>query len=171
MNELRQRIVIEKPKIVVVNEVLPKNCILDRDDADFKISNFTLHRWTAGRGINIWSHLSLDKCISIPTDKQLTSDLTEAAHIRIRLNKGDSLLLSCIYRSPNQTSEGNAKTNEILKLAARSASHVTVCGDFNYRDIQWANQHSIAGESSGASQFLEAVHDTFLYQINQVSLI
>ena len=118
MIELRQRVATVKPRIVVANEVLPKNCTSTREDADFKIHNFTLHRWTGGRGIIIWTHQSLDKSISIPTEKQLSSDLTEAAHIRIRLNRGDSLLFSCIYRSPNQTIE--TKTNEILKYAARA---------------------------------------------------
>ena len=164
MTELRQRVAMEKPKIVIVNEVLPKNSKASREDADFKINNFTIHRWTSGRGINIWTHQSLDKSISIPLDKQLTSDLTEAAHIRVRLNRGDSLLLSCLYRSSNQTEEGNNKTNEIMKFAARSASHVALCGDFNYRDIQWATQRCSAGERSQASQFLDAAHDSFLYQ-------
>ena len=139
MIELRQRAAIEKPHIIAVNEVLPKNGA-PRDDQDFSIKHFSMHRWSAGRGIIIWTHVSLDKSISVPSSKKLNSSATEAAFIKIRLHKGDTLLFGCTYRSPNSGDEGNDKTNELLTVAAKEASHVNMCGDYNYPEINWSTQ-------------------------------
>ena len=99
MVELRERVKMEKPHIIAVNEVLPKNLQV-REDQDYSIPGFSLHSWKKGRGINIWTHQTLEKSVSIPPMKNHT---TEAGCIEIRLQGGDSLSFSCMYRSQAQS--------------------------------------------------------------------
>ena len=170
MIELRERVKMEKPHIIAVCEVLPKNPEIKEDqdetrkDQDYTIQGFSLHRWTRGRGINIWTHSCLDKSISIPTAKALNSCNIEAAHVEVKLQRGDSLIFSCFYRSPNLSAEGDLEINKVLISAASYASHVNICGDFNYRDIDWSRQTCKASEESPESHFLSAVRDSFLFQ-------
>ena len=66
MLELKERVKLDKPHIIAITEVKPKNSKMDRKDQDYTIANFSLHRWSRGRGINIWTHRSLDGAVSIP---------------------------------------------------------------------------------------------------------
>ena len=43
-------------------------------------------------------------------------------------------------------------------------SHVVVCGDFNYPDMDWPEGLSPRDDSPPASKFMDAVRDSFLVQ-------
>ncbi len=80
----------------------------------------------------------------------------------------DSLLLGCVYRSPNSTKESNAHVYSTIRSCALTKhSHVLVMGDFNFSKINWRNW-SLPKVSkdveSEESKFLDAMCDSFLYQ-------
>ena len=164
MIELRELVKIEKPHIIAINEVLPKNSQV-REEQDYVIAGFSLHRWVKGRGINIWTHTSLDKSVSIPTTK---NHVTEAGCIDIRLQGGDSLRFSCMYRSGSQSEESNRDTNKLLLDQAKCSTHLKVCGDFNYKNINWQLLSCNLDEQSNEQKFLNAVQDGFLHTTNRL---
>ena len=164
MVELRMRVAIEKPHVIAINEVRPKNLNNERTDEDYIINGYTLHSWPRDRGINVWTHESLDKSVSFPTDKQLYTEELESGLIQIRLKNGDNLTLACIYRSQNLSCKGNSEVNKLLKAAANRSSHVLLFGDFNFRRINW-NINKCCDDLNGPEPaFLDAVSDSFLYQ-------
>ena len=161
MVELREIVKLEKPLIIAINEVMPKNINKNREEQDYSISGFSLHRWTRGRGINIWTHKSIDKSVSIPPTR---SNTTEAGCIEIRLQGGDSLMFSCVYRSGTQSEENNKELNKFLVNQASRSTHLNICGDFNYKNINWQLQSCSLDEESNEHKFLNAVQDSFLHQ-------
>ena len=144
-DELIARIEKEKPMIVAVTEVKPKNPSKERAMIDYEIENYTLHpinllNTDQGRGIAVYTHKSLEKSIA-----EITSDVKfeECCLIEIRLRGGDTMLFACCYRSPTQgllSNENNEKLNQLLRVIARkNYSHRCIVGDFNYKDINWAS--------------------------------
>ena len=74
------------------------------------------------------------------------------------------LLVGIVYRSPNSDVANNAAVNEFLSRVVVGRSHVVVCGDFNYPDIDWLEGLSPRDDSHLASKFMDAVRDSFLVQ-------
>ena len=118
IDELKTRINQEKPLIIAVSEIKPKNASKKRVLQDYEIPNYTLHHVNldteVGRGLAIYSHSSLANSIN-----QIDLDLSfeEVCLLEVRPRGGDVLLLGSCYRSPTQTptSDGNnEKLNRLL---------------------------------------------------------
>ena len=169
-NELQERIITDKPIIIAVSEVKPKNS-KDMTEADYKIEGYTLNTVnietnpSTGRGIIIYTHNSLDKStIQIKMNNQFK----EACLLEIRLRGGDILLFGCFYRSPTPTSdsiENNENLNRLLKtICTKSYSHICLVGDLNYKDINWKSWTTSHGDESKEVKFIEAIRDCYLFQ-------
>ena len=73
------------------------------------------------------------------------------------------MLVVCIYRSPS--SEALSITNslcELLKsISSKKFSHIFICGDFNYPNMDW----SLPCAPAHCKQlFLDTVQDLYLFQ-------
>ena len=167
-NELEQRIITEKPMLIAVSEVKPKNG-RKMSEADYVIDGYTINPVNldkeSGRGIIVYSHNSLDKStIQIKPG----NSFNEACLLEVRLRNRDTLLFGCIYRSPTQTESSDENNEQLIKvienISAKNYSHVCLVGDFNYRDINWKTWTTPHGESSKESRFIEALRDCFLFQ-------
>ena len=169
MAELQIKVNQEKPHIVAVSEVKPKNRGKERTMEDYKISGYSLHPTNldenAGRGIAVYTHSSIDKSV---TQITLNQSFEEACSIEVRLRGGDVLLFCCCYRSPT-TTVSSAVNNEYLNrllqtISKKNYTHRCIVGDFNFRDINWTSLLTHCGEQSAESKFIEAVRDSFLHQ-------
>jgi len=136
-NELEQRIITEKPMLIAVSEVKPKNG-REMSEADYGIDGYTINQVNkaSGRGIIVYSHNSLDKsAIQI----KLGNSFNEACLLEVRLLNGDTLLFGCIYRSPTHTKSSDENNEQLIKLIERikvkKYSHVCLVGDCNYREF------------------------------------
>ena len=76
------------------------------------------------------------------------------------------LLIGCIYRSPNSETLNNEKLmSDIKKVCSDQAySHILLCGDFNYPEINWKNEATPDNPQHRATVFMECIRDCFLYQ-------
>ena len=168
MAELRLRIQQEKPMIVAVCEVKPKN---GKDRHDYEIPGFSLHPINldspVGRGIAVYTHSSLDQSIvHIQSDVRFQ----EACLLEIKLRGGDLMLFGCIYRSPTSSASSD-KNNEDLNRLFTSISkvnytHRCIVGDFNFKDINWSSWSTFHNEESKEQKFIETVRDCFYHQHN-----
>ena len=118
-DELEKRIQGEKPTIIAVCEVKPKNS-KERTEIDYQINDFTINPINLdsddGRGIIIYTHNSLDKSIVQVIPEKL---FEEACVLETRLRWGDLVLFGCFYRSPTPTSKSgvnNDNLNPLLQL-------------------------------------------------------
>ena len=169
-DELVARIEKEKPTIIAVTEVKPKNHAKERAKIDYEIENYTLHSTNLlntdpGRGIAVFTHKSIEKSIA-----EITTDVKfeECCLIEIRLRGGDTMLFACCYRSPTQSAisnENNEKLNQLLRIIAnKKYSHRCVVGDFNYKDINWTSWTTEHGEESKEQMFIDTIRDCFFFQ-------
>ena len=121
MTEVKKMIERNKPLIVAVCEVKPKND-RERSEKDYEIPNYTLHpvnlESDIGRGIAVYSHISLEKS-TIRIIPNLHFE--EVCLLEVRLRGGDMLLFGCCYRSPTATEyscANNANLNRLLKCVS-----------------------------------------------------
>ena len=113
-----------------------------------------------GRGVILYIHKSL-KAISIT----LTSTYQEAIWVEVLLNKNDTLLVGCIYRSPGSSDENNQKLNDIIIDAKNHHhTHFMLLGDFNYPNIVWDDACATGSGNAAESKFCDCLRDEGLFQ-------
>ena len=169
MTELRLRIQQEKPMIIAVCEVKPKNTLRRHD---YAIPGYSLHPVnldnSVGRGIAVYTHSSLDQSIV-----QIKSDLSfqEACLLEIKLRGGDLMLFGCFYRSPTTcatSDKNNTDLNRLLtSISKNNYSHRCTVGDFNFKDINWSTWSTPRNEESKEQRFIETARSCFFHQHNQ----
>ena len=101
--ELQQHINCEKPLIVAICEVKPKNSVKERTTEDFQIPDYelhpvNLHNTDPGRGVAIYTHSSISRLSWMSSSKK---------HVLLKFVYGegrDTLLFACCYRSPTKSS-------------------------------------------------------------------
>ena len=169
MAELKLSIDTEAPHVIVVTEVIPKNRKDPVTESEVKIE-----------GYQMWHNLEDQfSCSSQPTRGvivytliglhvsavEIEKEFEEAVLLSINLDKGDTMLLGALYRSPNSSTPNNdALCKLIEKLGPESKySHVLLVGDFNYKNIDWETCYS-KGSSADDDKFLQATQNAYLFQ-------
>ena len=169
-SELQQHIEREKPLIVAISEVKPKNPLKERTKEDYQIPDYELHPVNLldtdpGRGIAVYTHSSISKSV---TQVKLDVKFEEACILEIRLRGGDTLLFACCYRSPTTSSSSesnNSNLNLLLKkIYSNKYSHRCILGDFNFREINWASWTTSHSTESTEAKFIDTVKDCFYHQ-------
>ena len=89
MSELHNRIAVEKPLIIAITEVKPKNQTHTRSVLDYEIPDFTPHpvniETVKGRGMIVYTHRSIEKSVAKIEAK---IDFEKVCLLEIRLQKG-----------------------------------------------------------------------------------
>ena len=171
--ELEILVKTEKPHIVAICEVKPKNGSI-RTIQDFSLQDYTTHHTNVntrnGRGIVILTHTSISHLVQ---QIDLGSEYEEVCLIQIKLHGNDVMVFGCFYRSPTET-ELSKKNNEalnnlLIKLSLdEKFSHICFVGDFNFRTINWNSWTTPHCENNKEEKFLETIRSSFLYQhVNQ----
>ena len=91
----------------------------------------------------------------------------EAVQIAVPLAGRNSLLIQCVYRSPNSDKECVEDLKNILScdiINGVKYTHRLMFGDFNLKGINWCDQESLESVNHITSLFMEYVRDSFLYQ-------
>ena len=92
---------------------------------------------------------------------KLNTDFKDHLWVEIHLSRNDSILCGCIYRSLTKEKEALLEsTNQVCDILANA--YLLICGDFNYREIDWENESS--EKSEHCSSFLNTIQDCFLHQ-------
>ena len=123
-SELLKRIEQEKPLVIAICEVKPKNS-KERTTMDYQIPGFSLHPTNIGpdsnigRGIAVYTHCSIDQSVM-----QIQPEISyhEVGLLEIRLRGGDILLFGCFYRSPtlsNMSEQNNGNLHKLLRCISR----------------------------------------------------
>ena len=166
MDDLSTLIAGDEPDLILISEILPKRSINSLSSARLSLYGYQAffnfdpdsHQTPpAMRGVGIYI-----------SNKLIVSEVTfdgyphhEHVWISIKLMGHDSLLVSCIYRSPS--SDTLQSTIGLCKLLTEidDHTHLLICGDFNYPDIDWSSNCC----SNHCSQlFLDTVQDKYLFQ-------
>ena len=144
-----------------VSEILPKNPFTEIQPVELQIEGFdcftNLQTVQCHRGVA----MRVRKSFQAQPFKLQNINARESLWCEIPLKQDDRLT---VYRSPNSDVANNAEVNEFLSRIVVGRSHVVVCGDFNYPDIDWLEGLSPRDDSHPASKLLDAVRDSFLVQ-------
>ncbi len=164
-NELQERVSHEKPNVIVITEVNPKNQRYSTTKNELAIEGYTLftnaeNNGARGIAVYIKNHLNPVEPRSIKTEAVL-----EAVAVEIKLRGADKQLIMAVYRSPNSPPDNNSKLHEMIQsLNQSNYSHILLLGDFNYPELEWSSGASLGNCSQNATAFVDAVNDAFLYQ-------
>jgi hypothetical protein len=112
-------------------EILPKTKSKDCEIQIYGYSMFTNANPKRGCAIYVKEN-------TVSSANQFDQSFVEVVSRYIHLNRGEKLLICCIYRSPNSSQENNDSLLELLETIGNSKpSHLLILGDFNYGDIDW----------------------------------
>ena len=167
MVELRVRSGEIDADIIMITEVKPKNQRYKVTEAELKLPGYDLYTTNIdnelGRGIVIYIRKNI--CTSPPSIK---TKFSESCWVTIKLSNNESLIIGCMYRSPNKSDhENNHRLRDLIKEAYQSnASHLLITGDFNYPKIDWNTCTAKCGDDPENEEFnvLETIRDCLLHQ-------
>ena len=161
-DELLAMIDNEKPKIIAITEAKAKN------QHDLNISEYAIPGYDMfvndnhKRGIVVFvkEELNAREC-----DIMNKCEFEECVWVQYKSKNNDqTVLIGCIYKSPNTTVENESRLIEMLKNdKIQSFDCVCILGDFNYPDINWKETNSNAGEKN--RNFIDCLNDAYLTQV------
>ena len=123
ITSLLEAIENNKPDIITITEIKPKNKSLPLSEISFNIDNYQFYSNidSIGRGIGVYIHNSIRA-----NKVEITETFKEFVKIKIKLNKSDTLNLVCVYRSPNATAENNITFNNTFFFGVQSQDQNTL---------------------------------------------
>jgi exonuclease III len=164
LTELKSRIEIEKPHILVITEVNNKYTRTSPDLVIFNIEGYQLYHQNVssnGRGIIIYVHHSIQDTIEIAAE----TEFSECKLISMKLDSNTDFLIATIYRSDSGTNVNNENLLRLLKeINGMKQSHKLIVGDFNYKHIDWDTWSTSKNETSDEQAFINCIQDLYWYQ-------
>ena len=153
--------------IIAITEWLPKNRTLwTSTEIDWKLEGYTIisngfnH---TGRGVLIYvkSDLSFSE-VTLPQFQEI-----EHVSVIIHTEKKESVLVQCVYRSPNSSNDAIQELDFLFKTCRVNnitSTYRVIIGDFNFREIDWKQETTSVSENHISTKFLEICRDNFLIQ-------
>ena len=148
-----------KPSIIGLTEIKPKG-EADFTESQYCISNYDMFiSKNPQRGAALYTERKLNARECPELNNQ---DFKESVWCSFSSASGAEVLLGCIYRSPNTSTEDNNKLlfNLLKSDEVNKYDKVCIVGDFNYPKVSWDGQWR--GEKS--NDIVEKVHNAFLIQ-------
>ena len=163
-NKVSELIAIVETKgheILCISETLPKNIESREDYVNVELEGFTSYHSNTGRGVSIYVK---DR---IKSERiHINSEFTDNIWVKIHTKEKTSVLIGCIYRSPNSNETNNEALRHLLQTATTVCSSTKiVVGDFNYKEVDWANGFVHARENHPAAKIYDQINDLFLSQL------
>ena len=161
---MKTRFVTEdKPDIIAITEVLPKNARYLVNKAELSLEGYEMFPGnfpeTGTRGILLFVKNELGA-----VEVESGSRFKESVWVKINLRGNDKLLVGCIYKSPSSSEENLSLMNDMIRNinSTQVYSHVLVVGDFNFPDIDWNTWNS---RDRFCQEFIESLRDSYLEQM------
>ncbi len=152
------------PDVICVNEVVPKHTLTKVQESEIQLEGYDLcsNLNYCKRGVAIFTAKRLN---ASPADRVKT-EFEESCWVEIDLRGKDRLLVGCVYRSPNSDVINTAKLLSNLKsiCAIKMYTHLLICGDFNFPEVNWKDDITLHEPNSVGLQFRECLRDCYLTQ-------
>ena len=159
MDELKSRITSDLIHIIGITEV---NC---KNSKTTELCELSL------LGYNMFSKLEDNRGVVLYVNKALEAtpvsfktNFSESVWVNVRLANSDSILVGCVYRSPNSSLENNVALSKLInEIALKKNDKLILIGDFNFPEINWDLEY-VTTNSVEANMFLECVTDNGWHQ-------
>ena len=170
LNEIRARIKESPPDVLSVSEAKPKNCKEYRDQVEYKIEGYDLVTKNMdgkpGRGMCLYIRSLLEYKIM-----ELDTTFDEYLAVEIKLKDDNKVMFVGVYRSPNSSKENNGNLLKLMNELSvqHSQKRLILCGDINYRNIDWENwlypeNDEDSDEVTEEQALVETTRDCFMMQ-------
>ena len=170
--ELKELIASQKPDIISITEVKPKNISRTITNLEYQLPGYNLESdgligVNASRGNIVYIHQSL-QYNRIKIDRftnQSLPNITDFIACGIKLDRGRMLLFCSVYRSPNSNKEYSKQINDTMRQLCDQGQiyrHIIFEEDYNYPMIDWETGTTSSSLEDINFIFLEATRDRFL---------
>ena len=150
----------ESPELICIAETLPKNCNTE-DFCSINFVGYEGYHSKVGRGISVYIKEHLNSEII-----DITVSFKVNLFVKVKLHTKKTLILGCIYRSPNSADENNEALLSLLEeVSSLKKDLLVIVGDFNYKEVDWVLKVVHTRESHAAYRIFEKVNDLFLDQL------
>ena len=164
MDELRQVIKEKGVQIVTITESWGQPW----KEATLELEGFTMYRkgrsdGREGGGCIIY----ISKELKSFTCRELeNSQGDDAIWCWVKLTNNKKILIGCMYRAPNSHDDNNDKLlNQIIRAnEIVGQNRLLLMGDFNLKEINWAEEEVRGPITAIPHKFFECIKDCFLYQ-------
>ena len=164
LSEFKERIKLCDYKIMGITEVKPKNQRFAITPTELSLEEYDLFHNLNDNGVR-GTALYVHKSLHAAPFLSIKSTYQEAIWVEVSLNKNDTLLVGCIYRSPGSSEENNKKLNDmIIEAKNHHHTHFMLLGDFNYPNIVWEDTYATGSGNAAESNFCECLRDEGLSQ-------
>ena len=124
--ELYVLIATDNPDTIALSEILTKTSTLPAVE---EYNNRVISNIDKGRGVVLYIKSSL-----YPQVISFDTAFEESVWCSVKLNTNDTLLVGCIYRSPNSSETNNIDIFNLIKeMSEKRLSHKLIMGDFNFQ--------------------------------------
>ena len=101
----------------------------------------------------MYLHLNL-KAVLNSTSLNCVTEFMDQIWIKVNLTNQDNLVAGCIYKSPKGSREDFINmVNLVKQIADLKQTHMLIMGDFNFKEIDWAQGETTVGEEHIAILF------------------
>ena len=157
------------PDIVCICEAVPKHTHTRAQESEYQLEGFDLctNIDRCKRGVIVYTAKRLN---ASPADG-FSVNFEESCWVEICLRGNDKLLVGCIYRSPNSQLTNDKRLFEDLQRVSEVSdySHVMICGDFNFPDVNWIDDLVTESTNSLGFQFRECIRDCFFTHMSKTT--
>ena len=166
MDELKQVIKDNDVKVVAVTESWGQ----EWKEATLEMEGFNMykkHRTDGRRGGGCVIYVSQDlKSYACKDMDNVQGD--DAIWCWVRLTNAAKILVGCMYRSPTSSRENNNLfMNQIIRasdVANQNQNRILLMGDFNIKEINWAENEAQGDINTLQNRFYECTRDSYLNQ-------
>ena len=164
MDELKQVIKDNDVKIVAVTESWGQ----EWKEVTLEIEGFIMykkHRTDGRRGGGCVLYVSQD--LKSHSCRELENEQgDDAIWCWVSMANKAKILVGCMYRSPSSSNGNNTNLmNQIIRASeVASQNRILLMGDFNIKEINWAEDDPVGDINTLQSRFYECTKDSYLYQ-------
>ena len=157
--EILIRITKEKPDIIGLTEIRAKNERYAAKDVEYEIPHYDMFlNEEPKRGIAMYfaKELNAQLCVEFADNK-----FQEQLWCTVRGGNDETVLVGCIYRSPNSDDQNNTELFNMLKSEKMSKfNKICIFGDFNFPDVNWDG----IWNGNKSNEIIENFRDALLIQ-------
>lgn len=158
-NEITANIDQYHPDIIAFTEINAKNQKYVPLDSEYEILGYDMFlKREKGRGIALY----LNKRLNAYECSDLNISLfEECLWCTFKDGDGFSVLVGCIYRSPNSSQDNNDQLFALLKTdTLQNYDRICIVGDFNFPNVRWDGTWT----NEKDNQVIETIRDVFFVQ-------
>ena len=160
--ELEYLLSNKKVDIVALTELYPQNSLFENLDSFYHLQDYDSFLGSTNQGREVGIFVKTELCAD---SVLIETDFQESVWCSVNLRHNDSLLIGCLYRSPNCFDDNCRKLYQIFDdVKNMRQSHKLIMGDFNFRDINWSDMTTASNEQHNSTLFIESIRDSFLFQ-------